>query len=373
MRDGFVPYVPNHFSIRPGIVSVRILFVETQLSGHHKSYLFSLSQACEEPCVAIPLNKDIDFDPSRLYHFRYCGNGKFKYIGMIRDLNAIAKKIQPDIIHFLYGDDLYRSFGLGLSFLYPKAKKIITCHQVRRSFLRDLSYRNLSRKTSALVVHTKKLCEDFRSMKINNVHHIEYPYFANNSLIPRQEALRKLGIDNNGYKTLLYLGGTRFDKGLDILLEALNGIDGKFHLIIAGKEEDIKRNYIEKATDRYKEHVSLFLDYLPDETFDLCINAADVVVLPYRKTFDGASGPLGEAVSRYKMVVGANHKSLGHLIESNDLGRTFESENTDHLRETLQNVIRNDWSPDENYIQYRESLNPRFFQKKYQELYRSLV
>lgn len=71
---------------------------------------------------------------------------------------------------------------------------------------------------------------------------------------------------------------------------------------------------------------------MTDEEFEMAIQAVDAIVLPYRKTFNGASGPLGEGVAKGKMIIAANHGSLGDIVEKNHLGYTFESENIEALK-----------------------------------------
>ena len=51
----------------------------------------------------------------------------------------------------------------------------------------------------------------------------------------------------------------------------------------------------------------------------MAINACDYIVLPYRYSFDGASGPLVDGVIADKIIIGANHGSLGNLINNNNL------------------------------------------------------
>ena len=66
-------------------------------------------------------------------------------------------------------------------------------------------------------------------------------------------------------KTLLSLGGTRYDKGIDILLNALKDVQDNFKLIIAGKEEFFSREYIEKKIESYRSKVELNLKFLSNE------------------------------------------------------------------------------------------------------------
>ena len=353
---------------------MRVLFIDVSLTGHHKTYLSSLLSRFSDTCLVFLSNDVMEGVPS-ICHFNipFNPNSFFSYLNMIIRLRQVARKFEPEIIHFLYGDAFYRFFGIGLRRLYPKAKIVVTCHQFRRSWLRDFSYRRIGSTTDALVVHTEKLKKYLGDLGIKKVHHVEYPQFGNSKQVDKQEALRVLGVKDEGKKVLLVLGGTRKSKGLDILLNALKHVQLPFHLIIAGKEEYFKRSYILSQIESYRENVSLFLEFLSDEKFGLCLNAADIIVLPYRRSFDGASGPLGEGVWHYKMIVGPAHKSLGDIIRSNHLGKTFKSEDVEDLRDMLCDAIKTEWVPDEKYLEYRQSLDPALFQKKYMKLYSDLT
>ena len=140
-------------------------------------------------------------------------------------------------------------------------------------------------------------------------------------------------------------------------------------MLIAGKEEDITKDQIEEETASYRDKVTVILDYLDEDRFAMCLNCSDIIVLPYRKKFDGASGPLGEGVAIGKMVVGPNHGSLGQIIRDNHLGFTFEAENEDDLCAVLEEAINSDWTADDRYIAYQELLSPRRFQADYKRLY----
>ena len=74
------------------------------------------------------------------------------------------------------------------------------------------------------------------------------------------------------------------------------------------------------------------------------MSCVDIFVLPYRKEFDGASGPLTEAVVREKMIVSSDHGSLGKIVNSNHLGITFESENSKELEKALSRALVIDFS-----------------------------
>ena len=166
------------------------------------------------------------------------------------------------------------------------------------------------------------------------------------------------------------IGGTRYDKGLDILLKALRSVTGDFELLVAGAEDAIKREEIEELARPYRDRVKLHLSFLTDEELEMAIQAVDAIVLPYRKTFNGASGPLGEGVAKGKIIIAANHGSLGDIVEKNHLGYTFESENIEALKKVLNMAIqRTNYTYDEKANAYKNKLSINEFKKQYCKLY----
>ncbi len=172
---------------------------------------------------------------------------------------------------------------------------------------------------------------------------------------------------------LLTIGGTRYKKGLDILLEALRNVKKPFQLLIAGKEEDFDRNYIEENIKSYKDNVKLLMRVLSDEEFAICINAADFIVLPYRKSFNGASGPLGEGVWRKKTIIAPNHGSLGSIIHEYNLGVTFETEDVNDLTKIISEQLENKHEWNDTAENYRLTLSVDSFANEHQKLYYSLM
>lgn len=352
---------------------MKILLIEISLTGHHLPYLNGVIRGAlesNEVRVIVPYTSpELHISDDCVYIVPFLAKGLSNYKAWVKAINKIAENYEPDVIHFLYGDILYRYFGFGIGTLKKKFRVIITCHQIRRSFLRDYSLRRISEKCSAVVVHTTSLQEDLLQAGIKNVVHIEYPQFNEIPSIAQKQAKTILEIPQDNKKVLLAIGGTRYDKGLDILLEALCMVKNQFRLIIAGEEEYFDHFFIEKKVAPYKENVTLILGFLSEELFAQCLSACDIVVLPYRKSFDGASGPLGEGVNLDKMIVGPNHGSLGRIIETNNLGLTFESEDVNDLAQTLDQALVEKWQPDEAYLSYQNMLSPRRFQAEYLALY----
>ena len=84
------------------------------------------------------------------------------------------------------------------------------------------------------------------------------------------------------------------------------------------------------------------------------LSACDIVMLPYSKRFDGASGPLVDAVSLRKPVIASNHESLGDIVTKHSLGLLFEVENIQSLQLVLQRALSKGIPWNEAAEQYRE-------------------
>lgn len=354
--------------------SRKTLFVDNALGGHHQTYLRSLIQAAGGKAIVCAPDGGGELYPeiARYDAIPETGKSLKQYLKLIFSLIRISWREKPDIVHFVYGDAYYRFCGLGMRLI--RGRKIITCHQFKhRSRTARFSYRRYSSIAKAIVLHTDQLEETAREFGVCNTVHIEYPQFNLCSTVDQASARRMLGLPDDGTPILLALGGTRYPKGLDLLLEALKHVQSPFYLLVAGKEESFHEDFIKEASKDYAERVFLKLKFLSEEEVDCCLKACDIVCLPYRKQFDGASGPLGEGVYRGKMIVGPAHGSIGQTIREYHLGLTFEAENIANLAETLEQALTSAWKPDEKYREYQELLNPKRFEAEYAALYQSVV
>ncbi len=349
---------------------MKILYVDVVLNGHHKPYLKGLLSDPEnnmEKVLLIPSDEE-DFGVKKYEYKKTYDYRKVRdYHQWLSEVSAVVKKEKPDVIHFLYGDVLYRHFGTGLGILKGK-KTIVTFHQFRRNKIVDISLRRLFGKISYGVVHTKSLQHELNGIGIKNVKHIEYPQLYAFDLKTKEQACEYWGL-NPKVPVLGVIGETRYYKGFDILLEALKTVDRKYQLLIAGKEGYFDKAYIEKNIEPYKEKVTLRLKFLSDEELCAAIAACDYILLPYRKRFDGASGPLTEAVWARRLVVASDHGSLGDIVAKNKLGITFVSEDTQALSEAITQALDQKLEWNEDAEKYRETIKLSTFQCEYRKLY----
>ena len=350
-----------------GVVLLKIMYVEIGISGHRIPYLNALTSNTENEVVAI-LPEKTEKVKCKQY---ICGfnndNRTFStHKRWIAEIYEVAKKENPDIIHFLTGDVFYRFFGFGLS-KFKKIKTILTFHSVKTSFLQKISLKLISKLSNIMVFHSEFMKNQAESFGIKTAYHIEYPVFGGEKC-NETEAREYFNLKSD-VPVISCIGGTRYDKGLDILLEALKNVEKPFQLLVAGKEEYFKEEYIKEQTAFYSDNVHLALKFLTDEELMYAMNATDIIVLPYRKVFNGASGPLGEGVALGKCIVGPDHGNLKDTIEKNHLGCTFEGENSTSLADVLTTILKKEFVLDETYSEYQKSLNLDAFKDSYKNLY----
>ena len=344
---------------------MKIMFVDISTWGHHTSYINALMEISSPESFAV-LPEDGKEIKGRCRKLP-CRNMRslFGYLNWMSDLNKIAKEEKPDLIHFLDGDSIMRYFGLGFSG-FSGSKIMITFHHLFPGRLREISMRRMLKYAERGVFHTEEITEQVRSFGCKNIETITYPCFLKISEESTEESKEE-------GKVLLALGATRYDKGLDILLEALERVTVPFRLIIAGAEGDFDEKYINDRSKEYREKVEVNLNFLTEEQIAGYFRRADIVVLPYRKIFDGASGPMGEGVSFGKTIIGPSHGSLGGTIKKNHVGYTFKSENIESLAQTIEKALQEDFRYDKIAKEYQASLKPETFQKKYKVLYEEVI
>lgn len=112
---------------------------------------------------------------------------------------------------------------------------------------------------------------------------IPHPLYSHFGEKPdRCESEEKLGLAH-GKKNILFFGLIRDYKGLDILLEAFNGLGPDYQLIIAGEPYGSFEKY-QRLIDSCpcRENIHTVLRYIRDSEVKDFFSAADVTVLPYR-------------------------------------------------------------------------------------------
>ena len=109
-----------------------------------------------------------------------------------------------------------------------------------------------------------------------------HPMFENfGERVERNEACERLGLDAEK-RYLLFFGLIRDYKGLDLLLEAFEGVENSdLRLLVAGEFYNDKEQY-RPLLDRLGERVVLHDGFVRDDYVRYYFSAADALVLPYR-------------------------------------------------------------------------------------------
>lgn len=340
---------------------MKVLYIEDSIEGHHVPYLKALISTKNHKSIVITpyFNQEIDCKQIVYKRMDFSKKNFIEYCLWIIYIKRIAKQEKIDIIHFLDGDSIMRYFGFGFSIL-DKYRIVITFHHYFEGKLRQFSYKRMCHGNRVCVVHTDEVKRKLEAYNITNINLVEYPAFG---------TVEKRTKDANLPKVVGALGGTRYDKGLDILLKALQKVNCDFQLIIAGQEYDFGEDDIKELIEKYRNRVTIKLKFLTQKEFDKYINSADIIVLPYRKIFDGASGLLTEGAFREKRIIGPSHGSLYKLITEWHLGDVFESENIESLSKTIEYALTTDFIYDEVAKEYVNRIGVETFRKRYLQIY----
>lgn len=163
--------------------------------------------------------------------------------------------------------------------------------------------------------------------------HVPHPNYrrAYQDVVPRHQARFDLGLapDEIVYAAV---GSIQPYKGLELLLEAFDGVAAKSALprrmLIAGAPSG--QDEVQGLLDRCLLHPKVVLRpaMVPDVDMQIYLRAADVIVLPYRRTLN--SGVLLLALS-FGLPVVAPNMGIDSELSTPEVARTFEPGNLESL------------------------------------------
>lgn len=276
-----------------------------------------------------------------LFTIRFCKKNKIEKL--------IILHLDSNLIWINYFKKLIKKNNIdiiGVQHWYPNNK------QKEKALLKIL-------EENRVIIHTDNIKKQLLEKDVcieNNIKIVNYPIIPSNE-ISRLEANKILKIDNDF--SILYFGGTRYDKGMDILLESLKYCNRKLNVIIAGKEETFKKEFIEnklkKLTNiKYK----LDLKFIADEELKYYFSACSAIVLPYRAYFNGESGIFTEGINYGKPIIAPNIIHFKEILNKNNNGIVYECENTLELGNAINKLF-------DEYKYFLE--NAEIFKKEYRE------
>jgi len=111
--------------------------------------------------------------------------------------------------------------------------------------------------------------------------------------ISREAARRELSTDSDRF-IYLFFGFIREYKGVDILLDVFKNIDqSEVDLWVVGNPDNDNIEKMIRRKSHKKDNINLELEYIPVDLVQNYMNAADVLVLPFREILNSGSVYLG--------------------------------------------------------------------------------
>ena len=247
-----------------------------------------------------------------------CGK-TIKYLTFV-DMSLLfnaTRNSRPDIIHlhwqhpFLLDNTRFRTIVKSLLFIIQLfiikilgVKLVWTVHNLKNhenkhEELELFFSRIIARHADAIITFCEAAKLDiqkvFKVKKSDKIYVIQHGSYRNayKNTVSREEARSRLHLSSTDL-TFLYLGMIRPYKGVLELIETFQKLD-KNHskLIIAGKLQSQQLvNLLEKKAGG-NSSIRLILKFIPDDEIQIYMNAADIVVLPYRDVLNSGTVILG--------------------------------------------------------------------------------
>ncbi len=263
--------------------------------------------------------------------------------------NRFAVRERFDVVHFQgVGTPLLDQF-----FLKPLRRHlpvVLTVHDVKPHYERFVSRASFIKHSlqipHRLIVHYedgKRQLADHWGACADRIDVIPHGIMPLQNAPDPTDARKKLNLPS-GRQIILFFGGIRPNKGLDILLKALEiikSLNRRVLLVIAGGL--LGRFNFESYSDMIRksdlsEYVQTFIHFIPEEEVDYFFAASDLVVLPYLK-FEAQSGVLLRAYAHKKPVVASNVGAMGELVSSDEVGLVVEPGDAEPLAEAIISIL----------------------------------
>lgn len=339
-------------------MTVRVLMIGANDQGGHGFYCRTLAGALRESGIDVCLYGLRSFATPPYVRVRpLWAADRFlrAAANSVRALNQVAKG-RFDIIHFQLITPLTDRFWIPV--MARKVPMIITVHNVEPhkptvSFT-PRWFRPIYRRSDKLIVHSitnkRRLVEIYPEL-VGKIVVIPHGVWLPTKRCSKEEARNRLGIPLNR-KVILFFGGIRRNKGLDLLLESiavlckryLNSNESPPLLVVAGSlpVNESFTPYSQRIMElEIEKYVYAKIGFVPDEEVPYYFCASDVVALPYADQFQAHSGVLMLAYGYGVPVVVTDVGSLGETVRDDGTGIVVSYRKPDMLAEALRSLLGN--------------------------------
>ncbi len=268
-------------------------------------------------------------------------NPNFNFIGKIFQLlrylivtpSALIKikKFNPDIIHVHYPVTSY--LAKIYSILYKK--KFVVTHHITK-----IPKHILNRKGNGAIAISSEFYNElisrykYRKEEVFLIHNgVDIDRYNTENTIMINSVCKENDIPCGNKLIIGFVGSIIYRKGLDILIDALSGIDPSlYHIVIIGDgDKNWLMSMLSQKIESKNYTVKGFVE--PDNYYKIF----DVLVLPSRQ--EGFPLVPLEAMANGTLVIRSNVEGASEQIEHNVDGFLFENENYLQLRDILLNIL----------------------------------
>jgi len=347
---------------------MKVFLIDHRLDGHHQIYINALDKIeYTVKCVDI-----VYFKPIR--HFFAYFIKRYHYLNQIKKMLIDNQNDKNSLYHFLYMDDfLIPIWNLFKDF---KTKIIVTLHQIPSSKVKILILKKTSRHINKIIVHSEYIQKKLFQLGIHNVVVVDYPRFHKyEKNLESFDARKYLNLPTNKM-IISALGSTRYDKGIDILLNSFvylnDHIKKEIIILLSGEEDYFKENVLKLLIDKYSINCIYKFEKISDDEFYKSIISSDMIVIPYRKVFKGISGLMIEAISNRIPCISSDNESLKSTLQKHSAGLIFESENEIDLANKIRDAF---YQKDtlKNKLVYNGEYEVEYFIESYDKLYKKFI
>ncbi|HIP57928.1 MAG TPA: glycosyltransferase [Archaeoglobus profundus] len=238
----------------------------------------------------------------------------------------MLNEYQVDVLHIQHEYGIYGAHKEVINALVKARedgltkKVVVTMHTVDHSCTvrkETLKFQARLNDFDAVIVHSflqefELLMQGVDAKKLYRIPHgtLINPYLR----YTKDYLARSLGIKDELKGMILSIPGfLRKDKGIDILLEAMDMVDGRFTILIAGKSQDPQLQELILSNDS----VYVIDRYLSTDEILRIVALADAIVLPYKDRYGAyaVSGILHLSMGGLKPIIGSRTPRLIELYQ----------------------------------------------------------
>ena len=166
-------------------------------------------------------------------------------------------------------------------------------------------------------------------------------YVSQFPLIPTMKVARDILSISEEVVVLLFFGNPRREKGLALLLEALEPFknESRLLLLVAGKMKSEEEQLVtsQLANLGIQERVRMSIGHVPDEMIPVYFGASSIVVLPYHRVYE--SGVALMAMTLGRAILASDLPVFNELLAASGGGVSFKSENVASLSAEIAKVL----------------------------------